>query len=195
MVWSTLNSVPLSGHDSGLTSLGFGWVLYTLFTKIVYPPALCLNNCFLIELSKITLPIEMGFSVLPLRVGLKVSGSGQLAFFSINFSSIFHMLLFDATYFWQLPCVFPPYWLISYFVFRNFVCNSSGIFSSLTRIEPFLSYSNNVFCKGLVLPETSVDGASLGPISRLAIPPSWCRFAPEPDFIPSPSSSNDQSQR
>ncbi|VDM30276.1 unnamed protein product [Hydatigera taeniaeformis] len=56
------------------------------------------------------------------------------------------------------------------------------------------SSDNSVFCKGLVLPETLMDGASLGPISRLAIPPSWCRFASEPDFIFSPLSSNDQSQ-
>ncbi|KAL5965797.1 Protein cereblon [Taenia solium] len=46
------------------------------------------------------------------------------------------------------------------------------------------SSDNNVFCKGLVLPETSMDGASLGPI--IALKSGTLDLSPEPRVIPYP---------
>nr|CDS28116.2 protein cereblon [Hymenolepis microstoma] len=47
------------------------------------------------------------------------------------------------------------------------------------------------YCTGLVLPE-NVDDEMQCPVSRLSIPYSLCRFARDPEFVPSPPSSNDQ---
>uniref|UniRef100_A0A0X3P211 Protein cereblon n=3 Tax=Schistocephalus solidus TaxID=70667 RepID=A0A0X3P211_SCHSO len=44
--------------------------------------------------------------------------------------------------------------------------------------------SNQLMCTGRVLPEMSVEekGMASNPFGLIPIPPSWCRFAPEPDF-------------
>ncbi|BHF72535.1 hypothetical protein SprV_0401560200 [Sparganum proliferum] len=44
--------------------------------------------------------------------------------------------------------------------------------------------SNQLMCTGRVLPEMSVEerGMASNPFGIIPIPPSWCRFAPEPDF-------------
>ncbi|KAM7536542.1 hypothetical protein Aperf_G00000083744 [Anoplocephala perfoliata] len=48
------------------------------------------------------------------------------------------------------------------------------------------------YCKGVVLPE-NVSDAMLCPVSRLAVPPSWCRFARDPDFSALPPTDQSQS--
>uniref|UniRef100_A0A5K3F0F9 Protein cereblon n=2 Tax=Mesocestoides corti TaxID=53468 RepID=A0A5K3F0F9_MESCO len=54
---------------------------------------------------------------------------------------------------------------------------------------------NQLTCKGVVLPEVSLDQPSSGPLGLFFMPPSWSRFASEPDFSSPVSNFVEDNQR
>lgn len=67
-------------------------------------------------------------------------------------------------------------------------------FDPLVVFSQRSSYSNQLMCRGVVLPEITMDEKDNIPESFFTaglIPPSWCRFAPEPDFACPPAVDED----